>query len=106
MALLIKGGRLFDPVKGVDKVTDILIDEGNIVAIGNIDDGEVDSTLDAAGMVVTPGLIDIYTHLREPGREDEETVASAAAAAVRGGFTTITAMPQIKPFIASRIRSP
>ncbi len=97
MPLLIKGGRLIDPVSGTDEIKDVLIDGGVITDIGDINVSGASEIIDATGMVVAPGLIDIHTHLREPGREDEETVASASAAAVRGGFTTITAMPNTDP---------
>ncbi len=97
MALLLKGGRLVDPAAGLDGVADVVIRDGVIVEIGEelkIPKGE---TIDCTGKVVLPGLVDIHTHVREPGREDEETVASATRAAAHGGYTAICAMPNTSP---------
>jgi dihydroorotase len=97
VALLFKGGRLVDPAAGLDGVADIVIRDGVIVEIGEelkIPKGE---TIDCTGKVVLPGLADIHTHVREPGREDEETVASATRAAAHGGYTAICAMPNTSP---------
>jgi dihydroorotase len=97
MALLLKGGRVVDPAVGLDAVCDVLIRDGEIVEVGVdlvLAKGE---TVDCAGKVVLPGLVDVHTHLREPGREDEETVASGTRAAARGGFTAVCAMPNTEP---------
>ncbi len=97
MALLLKNGRVVDPATGLDEVADIIIRDGVIVEIGHdltIPKGE---TLDVSEKVVLPGLVDIHTHLREPGREDKETVASGTAAAAHGGFTAVCAMPNTSP---------
>lgn len=97
MALLLKNGRVVDPVAGIDEVADIIIRDGVIVEIGqnlSIPKGE---TLDISEKVVLPGLVDVHTHLREPGREDKETVASGTAAAAHGGFTAVCAMPNTSP---------
>ena len=97
MALLLKGGRVVDPAAGLDAVSDVLIRDGVIVEVGaglTMPKGE---TVDCSGMVLLPGLVDVHTHLREPGREDEETVASGTRAAARGGFTAICAMPNTEP---------
>ncbi|HWC76528.1 MAG TPA: dihydroorotase [Blastocatellia bacterium] len=97
MKLLITGGRIIDPSQNVDEVADLLIEDGRIKSIGNdlLDpDAEV---FDAAGLVVSPGFVDLHVHLREPGDEYKETVASGAKAAVAGGFTTICAMPNTNP---------
>ncbi len=97
MALLLKNGRVVDPVAGIDEVADIIIRDGVIVEIGKdltIPKGE---TLDVSEKVVLPGLVDAHTHLREPGREDEESVASGTAAAAHGGFTAVCAMPNTSP---------
>lgn len=97
MALLLKGGHLVDPEAGLDGVADVVIRDGVIVEIGQdlkIPKGE---TVDCTGKVVLPGLVDLHTHLREPGREDEETVASGTRAAAHGGFTAVCAMPNTAP---------
>ncbi len=94
--ILIVNGRVIDPASGRDEVADVAIADGRVVRIGG-DGGEAKRTLDAAGKLVCPGLIDLHTHCREPGHEEEETIASCAAAAVAGGFTTICAMPNTHP---------
>jgi dihydroorotase len=99
--LLIKNGRVIDPSQKIDETTDLLIREGKIVKIGPIDlaEGEVERIIDAKGLFVTPGLIDIHVHFREPGDEEEETIASGSAAAVAGGFTSVVCMPNTDPTI-------
>ncbi len=97
MALLLRGGRVVDPVAGLDLVADVVIRDGLIVEIGQdlkILKGE---TIECSEKVVLPGLVDVHTHLREPGREDEETVASGTRAAAHGGFTAVCAMPNTLP---------
>ena len=97
MKILVKNARLIDPARGVDEVGDILIDKGKIVrAGGKIKDASA-KEIDASGKIAAPGFIDMHTHLREPGREDAETVASGIECAVRGGFTTVCAMPNTTP---------
>ncbi len=97
MRLLIRGGRIIDPARGVDGRLDVLIEQGKIAQIGeNIAAGET-PVLDAAGLTVAPGLVDLHVHLREPGFEAKETVASGCAAAARGGVTTLVAMPNTRP---------
>lgn len=97
---LIKGGRVVDPSQNMDAKADILIEGGMIAKIGaNIKAGEKTKVYDAKGLVVTPGLIDMHVHLREPGREDEETVATGTRAAAAGGFTSINCMPNTDPVI-------
>jgi len=93
--LLIKGGRVICPAQGIDKEADLLIEDGRIAGIGQF--REEAETIDAAGLLVTPGLIDMHVHFREPGKEQEETIASGAASAVAGGFTTVAAMPNTEP---------
>lgn len=97
MALLLKGGRLVDPAVGLDGVFDVVIRDGSIAEVGTdlaIPKGE---TVDCTEKVVLPGLVDVHTHLREPGREDEETIASGSRAAAHGGFTAVCAMPNTDP---------
>jgi dihydroorotase len=96
--ILIRGGRVLDPDRGIDGVADLLLQDGKIEAmgqnLGRPDDAEL---LDAAGKVVAPGLIDLHVHLREPGQEDVETVATGAMAAAAGGFSAVCAMPNTDP---------
>jgi dihydroorotase len=96
--VLLKGGRIIDPSQGLDVVGDVLIRGGVIESCGPaIAINEQFEVVDCAGLVVAPGFIDVHVHLREPGREDVETVATGAHAAVAGGFTGICAMPNTKP---------
>ena len=101
MKLLIKGGRIIDPSQQIDKIADLLIEEGQIRSIDSVNAGRKVASdvevFDATGRVVAPGFIDLHVHLREPGEEYKETIASGAAAAVAGGFTSICAMPNTKP---------
>lgn len=96
--LIIRGGRVIDPSQSIDEVTDVTIVHGKIREIGPAG-GRGDDTIDAAGKIVCPGLIDIHVHLREPGNEDAETIASGCAAAVAGGFTAIACMPNTEPAV-------
>jgi len=98
-SIIIKGGRVIDPAAKSDKVRDLLIEDGKIV--DKLTAGSGALTIDAKGLIVTPGFIDIHTHLREPGREDEETLDSGTRAAAAGGFTTIACMPNTEPPIDS-----
>ncbi|MFW6060553.1 MAG: dihydroorotase [Phycisphaeraceae bacterium] len=98
--LTITGARVIDPANDLDQTTDLLIEHGRIARIGKItkpDTGSDARVLDAAGCIVCPGLIDPHVHLREPGQEDKETIATGAAAAIAGGFTTICCMPNTQP---------
>ena len=96
--LLIKGGRIVDPSQGHDGVGDLLLLDGKVESLGSgIGAPDGAAVLDAGGKVVAPGLVDIHVHLREPGREDAETVATGAAAAAAGGFTSVCAMPNTDP---------
>jgi len=96
--VLLRQGRVIDPARGTDEVADVLLQDGKVAAVGRglaAPDGA--DVRDVAGMVVAPGLVDVHVHLREPGNEDEETVASGARAAVAGGFTAVCAMPNTDP---------
>lgn len=97
-SLLIKNGRVIDPASKFDKVTNIFIADGKIKAIGT-KTPRADKTIDAKGLIVAPGLIDMHVHLREPGMEAEETIASGVNAAVAGGFTSIACMPNTDPVV-------
>ena len=100
-SLLIHGGRLVDPSTGTDALRDLLLDDRRVAAVGEpgtlgAEDGPA---LDATGLIVAPGLIDIHVHLREPGQTWKETIASGTRAAAAGGFTTVCAMPNTVPVI-------
>ena len=96
--ILIRGGRVIDPSRGTDEVADLYIADGKVQGSGR-DLGRPDDALDvdAAGKVVAPGLIDLHVHLREPGQEELETVATGAMAAAAGGFSAVCAMPNTDP---------
>lgn len=98
--ILIKGGRVIDPTSEEDSVRDICV-EKNVIVEKFSNDKSI-SVIDAKGLLVTPGLIDMHVHLREPGREDEETIESGAQAACAGGFTTIVCMPNTDPRVETR----
>lgn len=98
-SILIKNGRVVDPSRGFDQVTNVLLTDGKIEAIGKRVDTKADEVIDAKGLVVAPGLIDMHVHLREPGNAEEETIASGSAAAVAGGFTTVACMPNTEPAV-------
>lgn len=103
MKLLIKGGRIINPAKDFDAIGDILIENEKIIQIGsdiNVPDAEV---FPAAGLVVAPGFVDMHVHLREPGLEAKEDIASGTRAAAAGGITTIACMPNTKPVIDNAI---
>ena len=96
--ILIQGGRVVDPSRGGDGIADVLLRDGRVEAVGrNIPPADGMTLLDATGKVVAPGLIDLHVHLREPGQEDIETVASGAMAAAAGGFSAVCAMPNTDP---------
>jgi len=99
MKLLVKGGRVIDPASGMDQLADVLIQDGKVMGIDrniSIDEGEM---LDASGKLVCPGFIDIHVHLREPGFEYKEDIATGTRAAAAGGFATICCMPNTDPVI-------
>jgi len=95
--LLIKGGRIIDPSQQIDKIADLLVEDGLVRSIGEVAGGNGVEMFDATGLIVAPGFIDLHVHLREPGEEFKETIASGAAAAAAGGFTSICAMPNTRP---------
>jgi dihydroorotase len=96
--ILIRGGRVVDPSRGYDEVADVYLAEGRVEAVGrNLGTPDGAMVVDARGQVVAPGLIDLHVHLREPGQEDLETVASGAMAAAAGGFSAVCAMPNTDP---------
>ncbi len=100
--LLIKNGRVIDPANNIDKQCDVLIVKDKIAEVGDIKESTVasnDKIIDATGKLVIPGLIDIHVHFREPGDEEEETIASGSAAAVAAGFTSVVCMPNTNPVV-------
>lgn len=100
-AILLRGGRIVDPSQKLDEVGDVLVVNGVIEAVGRIGDvrrdGDALETIDCTGRIVSPGFVDVHCHLREPGREEVETIASGARAAAAGGFTAVCAMPNTDP---------
>ena len=99
MNYLIKNGRVIDPANKIDDILDVLVADGKIGKVGKDLDAKAADVIDASGKIVAPGLVDMHAHLREPGREDEETVATGTRAAVRGGYTSIVCMSNTEPAI-------
>ena len=97
--LRITNGRIIDPAQNLDRGADLWIQGETILAIGPRPDLIPNQVLDAAGKIVCPGLIDMHVHLREPGREEDETIATGTAAALAGGITTVACMPNTEPAI-------
>lgn len=96
-SILIRGGRVIDAVSGTDGVVDVLVRDGLVTAVGRALSADGLASFDASGCIVSPGFIDLHAHLREPGFEQKGTIATETAAALRGGFTTICAMPNTLP---------
>ena len=105
--IIIQGGRLLDPETGLDEIGDLVIEDDRVLALATAAEGgagaysteEDAEVIDAAGLIVTPGLIDMHAHLREPGDEEEETIWSGSRAAVAGGITTVAAFPNTEPAV-------
>ncbi len=97
MTLLIRNGRVIEPGSGLDRVLDVMIEGGTIAAVEPAIRDRADRTIDASGLVVASGLIDMHVHLREPGEESKETILTGSRAAAKGGFTTVCCMPNTKP---------
>ena len=98
MKRLLRGGRVVDPANGMDGVFDVLIDGDRIAEVGKNLKADGAEIVDVpAGLIVCPGFIDMHVHLREPGQEHKETVATGVASAVAGGFTAVACMPNTKP---------
>ena len=98
--ILLHGGRVIDPSRGMDERADVLLQGGRVEAVGlDLHAPEGAEVYDTTGKIVAPGLIDLHVHLREPGQEDQETIATGAAAAAAGGFSAVCAMPNTDPVI-------
>jgi len=97
VSLCIRGGRVIDPASSVDSVADLWIDQGRILQIACQQDLLALEWIDASGKIVCPGLIDMHVHLREPGREEDETIATGCASAIAGGVTSVACMPNTEP---------
>ncbi|MCX5695916.1 MAG: dihydroorotase [Candidatus Omnitrophica bacterium] len=102
MKTLIKGGRVVDPANKIDALMDILVEDSKISKVAKNIQGAADKIIDASGKIVLPGLVDMHVHLREPGREDKETICSGSKAALAGGVTSVLAMPNTSPAIDSK----
>src|SRR5262245_41886440 len=98
----ITNGRVIDPAHSLAPITDLAIQSQRVLALGPRPDLVADRTLDATGRIVCPGLIDVHVHLREPGREEDETIATGTAAALAGGVTSVACMPNTEPPLDSR----
>lgn len=116
MRVLFKNGRILDPAQDLDIVGSVLVEDAQVIEIGpEVDTSNIDVTYDCSGLWITPGLIDMHTHLREPGEEHRETIRTGTQAAAAGGFTTVCCMPNTTPpldtpaivdFIFDRAASP
>jgi dihydroorotase len=100
--LLLRHGRVIDPSRGFDSIIDLWLADGLVLGTGP-QSRKADVTLDCTGLIVCPGLIDMHVHLREPGREEDETIATGTAAAVAGGVTSVACMPNTEPAIDTRM---
>jgi hypothetical protein len=100
-SLVVTGARVLDPVEGIDATVDVRVDDGVIAAIGTALERNAHRVVDGTGLVLAPAFVDPHVHLRTPGREDEETIASGTAAAAAGGYCAILAMPNTEPVVDS-----
>jgi dihydroorotase-like cyclic amidohydrolase len=99
MRILIKNGTVINPETDFNEIADVAIEDGKVVYIGNRPDENVDRVIDARGLLVVPGLVDIHVHFRDPGFPQKETIPSGALSAAAGGFTSVVCMPNTKPCI-------
>ena len=99
MVILIKNGRVIDPTNNIDDIHDILVADSKITKVAKAIKADADEIIDATGKLVMPGIVDMHVHLREPGREDKETISTGTYAALKGGVTSVLAMPNTEPAI-------
>jgi dihydroorotase len=104
--LVVRGARVVDPTEGVDAVLDVRVDAGVVAQLGTNLETNEHRVIDGEGLVLAPAFVDPHVHLRSPGREDEETIATGTAAAAAGGYCAILAMPNTEPVVDSRRRCP
>ena len=104
MTILIKEGRVLDPETKRDEICDVLIDGDRITRVDSGIETEAERIIDAKGCYVMPGFIDLHVHLRDPGLEYKETLTTGGRAAVKGGVTTVCAMPNTKPVIDNGVK--
>src|SRR6266478_3114384 len=100
--LRIANGRVIDPSQGTDQVTDLWVRGEHILGVGPLVEMQADRVFEATGKIVCPGLIDMHVHLREPGREEDETIATGTASALAGGVTSVACMPNTEPALDSQ----
>src|SRR5947209_11744200 len=100
-SIVVRGARVLDPAQGLDEILDVRIDNGVVAALGTELEPNSHRVLEAEGLVLAPAFVDPHVHLRTPGREDEETIASGTAAAAAGGYCAILAMPNTDPVVDS-----
>jgi dihydroorotase len=100
-SLVVTGARVLDPSEGIDATLDVKVDDGTISAIGTAVERNAHRVVDGSGLVLAPAFVDPHVHLRTPGREDEETIATGTAAAAAGGYCAILAMPNTEPVVDS-----
>ena len=98
-SLLIRGGHVIDPANNIDQIADVLIVDGKIAAVAKDITFSAHFNYDATGKIVTPGLVDMHVHFREPGQEAKEDFESGSKAALAGGFTTVATMPNTSPVV-------
>src|SRR5207248_444129 len=100
--VIIRGGLVIDPATRFDAIADVLVEDGRVAAVRTDIDAVEAREIDARRLIVTPGFVDLHTHLRDPGLEYKEDLESGTRAAARGGFTTVCAMPNTEPAMDSR----
>lgn len=99
--MIIRNGRVVDPASGMDQIADVMIEDGKVAGIGQFGARDNADVFDATGKIVTPGWIDVHVHLRQPGFDAKETIATGTASAVSGGFVAVACMPNTKPALDS-----